>query len=98
MEKKFSLGNKTIEVKLPNRLSSAGDEQKFYNFQNNFCQCSRCEWIGGVELLQQSVRIQSVHMLCPDCGELVAEVSYQFPEGPMCADSDTPTNSRKFLL
>lgn len=97
MEKKFNLGNKTIEVKLPNRVSSAGDDQKFYNFQNNICHCSQCEWVGAVDLLQQSVRIQSVNLLCPDCGDVIAEVSYHFPEGPLCVGSNSQT-SRKFLL
>lgn len=96
MEKKFNFGNKTIEVKLPSNHSSAGEEREFYNFHEGFCNCAQCEWVGGVEHLQQAVRIQSVHMLCPDCGALIAEVSYHFEPGAV-PETSKP-NSRKFLV
>lgn len=96
MEKKFNLGNKTIEVKLPNNYSTAGEERDFYNFHEGFCNCTRCEWVGGVDALQQAVRIQSVHLLCPDCGEVLAEVTYRF-EAPIASPSAN-TGNRKFLV
>lgn len=96
MEKKFNFGNKTIEVKLPSNLSSAGEERDFYNFHEGFCNCTHCEWVGGVESLQQAVRMQSVHLLCPDCGHVVAEVSYRF-EAPVTSVTST-NNNRKFLV
>ena len=91
MNKKYNYGNKTVEVKLPNSLTSAGEDKAFYDFHEGFCNCSRCEWIGGVDSLKHAVRIQSVHLLCPDCGQTVAEVSYHFEPTQISSSENVET-------
>ena len=72
-KKKFSYGAKTVEVKLPN----ACDKHQF-SFSRTDCYCSKCHWMGEVDSLKQAVKLRSVNLLCPDCSDVIAEVSYHF--------------------
>ena len=84
-KKKFSYGSKTVEVKLPNN----SDKHQF-SLSRTDCYCSKCHWMGEVDNLKQNVKLRSVNLLCPDCANTIAEVSYHFTTDNVSSDISVP--------